>query len=413
MAKKVNQLDDVEIKQFIKNNIRFDAKVDGGGLYLRFRQTDRYPVFFFRFKIAGVENKILLGKYPALSLARARKDSGKHRTTIDAGRNPATIKREDKAKAAAKAIADKSASTVSQLVDEFFLRKINGRCKTAHAMRLRVDKYLIPAIGKLKIVDVQPMHISSMLNGIVDAGAPRSASDILGFSKQLFNQAIKNHTILHSPAAAFNCMDAGGIELPRKRNLSEYELIELFKAMSAADKFTRHHYLVTKLLLLIGCRKGELFKAKREDFDLINATWIMSIDNKTESAITIPLSNQALEIINELMLFQVNEYLLPAYRTIDAKIGYVSDSYLNKPIKQIVYPLMTNVDNFTIHDLRRTMRTHLGKMGVDRFVAERCLNHKIVGMEGIYDAGDYLPERRVALEKWADFLISCEVQANT
>ena len=377
-----------------------------------FVATIKVPFFFFRFKIAGVSNKIVLGKYPSLTLARARVYARKHRSTIDAGANPAIIKRDDKAKDAAKALADKTASTVIQLVDQFFTRKINGRCKTAHAMLLRVDKYLIPAIGKLKIADVQPMHISSMLNSIVDAGAPTTANDILGFSKQLFNQAIKNHTILHSPAAAFNYSDAGGIELPKKRFLTEYELIELFKAMSVADKFTRHHYLTTKLLLLIGCRKGELFKAKRSDFDLINAVWILSPENKKNMASTIPLRNQALEIITELMLFKENEYLLPTYRTTMAKTGHVSDSYLNKPIKEIVYPLMADVPPFTIHDLRRTMRTHLGKMGVDRFVAERCLNHKIAGMEGVYDAGDYLPERRVALNKWAEFLTACEARAD-
>jgi len=54
------------------------------------------------------------------------------------------------------------------------------------------------------------------------------------------------------------------------------------------------------------------------------------------------------------------------------------------------------------------MRTHLGKLGVDRFVAERCLNHKIAGMEGVYDAGDYFTERKAALDKWAMFLESCE-----
>lgn len=414
MAKKVDQLSDPEIKAWIKNNIRFEAKADGGGLYLRYRSNDSCPVFFFRFKIAGVSNKIVLGKYPSLTLARARVDGRKHRATIDAGANPAIIKRDDKAKDAAKALADKTASTVGQLVDEFFTCKINGRCKTAHDMRLRVDKYLIPAIGKLKIEDVRPTHISNLLNSIVGSGAPTTASYILSFSKQLFNQAIKNHTILYSPVAAFNKSDAGGTRPPKKRFLTEYELIELFKAMSAADKFTRQHYLITKLLLLIGCRKGELFKAKRSDFDLIKAEWVMSPENKTESALTIPLSTQVIEVITELMLFQVNEYLLPTHRTTIAKAGHVSDSYLNKPVQKMVYPLMADVPPFTIHDLRRTMRTHLtGSMGVDRFVAERCLNHRIAGMEGVYDGGDYLPERRVALTKWAEFLTACEVLADS
>ena len=78
MAKTVFKLQDPEIKFWVKNNIRFDAKPDGDGLYLRFRNNDKYPVFFFRFKLAGVENKILLGKYPRLSLAAARLEKDTH-----------------------------------------------------------------------------------------------------------------------------------------------------------------------------------------------------------------------------------------------------------------------------------------------------------------------------------------------
>ena len=44
-VKNVGKLDDTEIKQWVKNNIRFDARADGNGLYLRFRETDKNPVF--------------------------------------------------------------------------------------------------------------------------------------------------------------------------------------------------------------------------------------------------------------------------------------------------------------------------------------------------------------------------------
>lgn len=405
----VGKLDDTEIKQWVKNNIRFDARADGNGLYIRFRETDKNPVFFFRFKLAGVENKIILGKYPVLSLSKARAQARKYRTDLDDGKNPSAIKRQDKIERAAKALAEKSASSVGELVDEFFKKNIDG-CKTALEIRQRVDYHLIPAIGAMKIKAVKPMHISNMLDGIA---APSAANKILSISKRIFNHAIKRHIIIHNPAAAFDITDAGGAMPDRDRFLSEIEIIQLFKAMAASEKFTRHHYLVTKLLLMIGCRKGELFKAKRTDFDLVNAEWIMSKDNKTQSAITIPLSLQAIEIINELRQRQVDGsvYLFPTMGVRASKSGYIDDTYLCKPIQKLVYPLMLGVDPFVLHDLRRTMRTHLGKMGVNRFVAERCLNHRIEGMEGVYDAGDYLPERRAALEKWADFLESCEAAA--
>lgn len=64
---------------------------------------------------------------------------------------------------------------------------------------------------------------------------------------------------------------------------------------------------------------------------------------------------------------------------------------------------------FTVHDFRRTARTHLSALGVDPHIAERCLNHKIKGVEGIYDRHSYFAERKGALAKLAAFVVSCEV----
>lgn len=69
---------------------------------------------------------------------------------------------------------------------------------------------------------------------------------------------------------------------------------------------------------------------------------------------------------------------------------------------------LPDVPNFTIHDFRRTARTHLAALGVDPVVAERCLNHRIKGVEGIYNRHQYFDERRVALEQWAGLLVALE-----
>jgi len=387
------KLEDLQIKDWLRKNIRFDAKADGNGLYLRYRETDKKPVWFFRYKIAGIERKIFIGRYPDMSLSTARKQATILRGEILKGNNPADDKREIKRKTVAKAIADQSAQTVSDLVDDYFTRHIDGKCKTAKAMRGRVDKYLIPSIGRLRIDAVLPIHVSDMLDSIVKARAPTTANDVLSYTKQIFNHAIKRHVITNNPAFAFNFKDAGGKEKQRTRYLTGEELTRLFGAMSG-----KSHYKVTKLLLLLGCRKGELFNAKRDDFDIDGKVWNMSADNKTELAIVVPLSEPALSIIKELMSFSVNDYLIPG------KNGHVDDSYLNKPIKA----LMLDIPAFTIHDFRATMRTHMGKMGIDLFVAERCLNHKIPGMAGVYDRGDYFTERKAAMELWGVFLETCE-----
>ena len=66
------------------------------------------------------------------------------------------------------------------------------------------------------------------------------------------------------------------------------------------------------------------------------------------------------------------------------------------------------MEPFTLHDLRRTARTHLASLGVQPHIAERCLNHKLPGINDTYDTYDYLDERRAALELWERKLLVLE-----
>lgn len=408
------KFEDVQIRHWIDNNIRFDAKSVGGGLYLRYRETDKAPIWFLRFKVAKIEQRLIIGRYPDMTLAEAWKKAANNRLKIISGINPAEENRRQKQEMRQAAIAAKSAQTVSDLVDEYFTRHVDEKLKSAHRRRLSINKYLIPAIGKMRIEDVKPKHIDTMLLNIVKAGAPTISNDVLTWSKQLFNYAIKRHIITYNPAAAFDFRDAGGKESSRDRYLTYDELVKLFNAMRQAEKFTDHHYQSAKLLLLLGCRKGELFKARRSEFDLVNAVWNMPADNKTESAIDVPLSKPVLGIVTELMKTQIedNEFLFPTMGSRRSRRGHIDQDYLNKPIQNFIKPLM-GVENFTIHDFRATMKTHMCSkaLGIDRFVAERCLNHKIPGMDGVYDRGDYFEERRSALDLWAAFVESAEIGA--
>lgn len=65
---------------------------------------------------------------------------------------------------------------------------------------------------------------------------------------------------------------------------------------------------------------------------------------------------------------------------------------------------MGDLAEFTVHDLRRTCRSLLAAAGVPGHIAERCLNHKLKGIEGIYDRYDYFEERKEALTKVAELV---------
>ncbi len=58
------------------------------------------------------------------------------------------------------------------------------------------------------------------------------------------------------------------------------------------------------------------------------------------------------------------------------------------------------------HDLRRTMATRMGDLGVQPHVIERCLNHIQQGIVGVYQRQEYLAERKAAYELWGKRLIA-------
>ena len=248
-----------------------------------------------------------------------------------------------------------------------------------------------------------------MLQTIVKRGAPTIANDVLRWVRRMFDYALKRHMVLYNPAAAFSLTDAGGKEEARERALSRDELVLLFDAMRKAKGFTVQNAITVKLLLLLAVRKGELFGARVDEFDLNNAIWHLPAERtKTSAAIDIPLPPQAVDCLRGLMrLGNGSDWLLPARKSQDRMLPHIHENTLNVALSK-VKPLMEGVENFTIHDFRRTARTHLAALGIGPHIAERCLNHKIKGVEGIYNRHDYFPERREALAKWAKFLECCE-----
>ena len=117
----------------------------------------------------------------------------------------------------------------------------------------------------------------------------------------------------------------------------------------------------------------------------------------------VPLPNQAIEWLRELEVFAAgSEYVFPARRiTRQRRYQHVSPDTLNFALKD----LGSKVPHFTVHDLRRTARTNLARLGVPPHVAEAAINHKPPKIQQVYDHYDYFDERAEALQRWADYLV--------
>ncbi len=120
-----------------------------------------------------------------------------------------------------------------------------------------------------------------------------------------------------------------------------------------------------------------------------------------------------MEWFRKLQVFAAgSEYVLPPRliikrrhgQAIQSRFPHISPDTLNAALSRVNHGL----DHFTVHDMRRTARTHLAALGVPQEVAERALNHKLRGVEGIYNRHDYFEEGRHALTLWAELLVSLE-----
>lgn len=401
----MGKLTDVQIRAWIKADVRTEGKSDGNGLYFCYRKDFATPKWKFRYKLAGKSRSMWIGTYTDLSLAKAREVVRGLSAKVALGHDVAAEKQERKVEALAKIAAEKNAVTVAMLAEEYFNRQILGRWKHPNIVRGRIDKDIRPHLGKLKVEDVKPRQIDDMLQAIVNRGAPTIANDVLRWIRRMFDYAIKRGMLEYNPASPFELSDAGGKEDARERALSRDEIATLFSAMKTAKGFSIQNELTVKLLLLLCCRKMELCAAPWSEFDLKEGVWHLPGERtKTGTPIDIPLPPLALEWLGELKRMSCGSaWVLPARKMQNRMIPHIVESTLPVALSKL-RPHLDGIEAFTVHDLRRTARTQLAALGVDPVVAERCLNHKIRGVEGIYNRHQYFEERKDALLRWAGLL---------
>jgi integrase len=224
---------------------------------------------------------------------------------------------------------------------------------------------------------------------------------------------VRRRFVPSNPAADFSPrLDAGGTERARSRALNSDELAQFFEKIRDTPNFGEDNLLAIKLLLALCVRKGELLGARWAEFDLdgethAGAVWHLPASRtKTGENLDVPLAPAVVEWLKALCTLAAgSDYIFPKRRRDPReRVPHVGIDTLNVAVQRVKHGLA----HFTLHDLRRTARTHLAALGVRREVAERCLGHKLRGVEGTYDRHDYLKERREALAQWSKLIVDAE-----
>tara|TARA_Y100001937_G_scaffold89915_1_gene121607 strand:+ start:933 stop:2189 length:1257 start_codon:yes stop_codon:yes gene_type:complete len=406
-------MNDAQLKAKLKEGRVGKFKVDTG---LYFRVTEQVSAFWvLRYSINGKRRELTLGRYGKLtgelSLSDARLRALELRASIKEGIDP---------------IAERNRKSLPQFrtVDDIakdWLVECERHLKNPQIPRRVYYKEISPLIGELAIDQVSSRDILQIIRLVNQSGRPSIANDALNYCKQLFNHALKLGLLHNNPAVPFTEKDAGGTEQSRDRALSLQEIETVFRVFHEnSDIMTRDNYLAVAMLIVFGVRKGELIAAQWREFDFENRVWLLPAERtKTGVKITIPIPESVLPWFRELHVrANGSDYLFPSRRA-SRRRKYISDDTLNHALSKLFgekvdskkkpYPNILGqhgIEHFVVHDLRRTCRSLLAEIGVPSHVAERCLNHKVKGVEGIYDRYDYLDERREALTALAKQIVS-------
>lgn len=378
---------------------------DGDGLYLTVPKSGK-PFWFLRYTANGKRREMTLGQCANMTLAEARAEAVLQKKHLVVEKvDPLFLKQRAK-------------QHKLQTVDDLFADWHKGNIKRLkhHNIPERVyRKDIAPHIGSAPPNKVMARDIQYIIESITESGRPTIANDALLYLKQLFNHGIKLDVVGANPASAFNVSDAGGVEQSKDRALTFEELTRVFEVFREnRDSFARENYLACALLVTLGVRKGELTEASWQEINLETGIWELPKErSKSGVGLTIPLPELCITWFKELEIRAAGSpYVFPNRRS--SKNPHMGPDTLNRAItklfgheagKKIQPPnKMGDIQHFSVHDLRRTCRTMLAQIGVPGHVAERCLNHKLKGVEGIYNKHDYFEERKEALDKLAEHL---------
>jgi integrase len=367
---------------------------DGGGLHLQIRPTGT-RVWLCSYRWQGKQRTANFGKYPAVSLARARVLRSELKLKLSEGIDPA-LKEGQQA-------PSPDDITFKDAAHEWF-RSQESRWVQGYAARIwsRIQCDVLPEIGEMKVGEVEPADVLRLLRKIEDRGALEMAKRVRQTISAICRYAVANGWAKQDPAAPLaGAMRANPPQVHRAA-LKENELPEFFKALAAytGDPATA---LGLKFLAHTFVRTSELRFATWDEFS--GDIWRIPSERmkvKMHDHI-VPLSIQAQAILSELKkLAGSSKWVLPGTRG-DHKP--ISANTLIFGLYRLGYH-----SRATVHGFRGTASTILNESNLFRADAiERQLAHVPANeVRAAYNAALYLEERKKMMQWYSDKLDALE-----
>jgi integrase len=365
--------------------IHFDSEMTGFGYRLRRGAGGKVlKTWVVQYRRAGGSRRMLLGPASVLSAEQARKEAKKALGRVAIGEDPQAVRADRR---------DKDRTKVKAVIDEFLAAKASEvRPATLRGLRLFLAGGYFKPLHGMPVDKVTRADVASRLVAIQRQHTPIIASRCRAALSAFYVWAMRMGIVESNPVTGtLQPRDSQ----PRERVLSDAELAAIWRA-SGGDDYGR----IVKLLVLAACRRGEIGGMCWSEINFNAGSWVLpAARSKNGRAHALPLTPTALEIIATV----------PRRVSRDQLFGYGKAGFCDWDNAKHDLDARSGVIDWTLHDIRRSVATRMGDLGVQPHIVETVLNHQSGhrrGTAGTYNRSSYEREVRAALALWEDHIRS-------
>jgi integrase len=366
----------------------WDALVPSLGVAVTARGTKSF-ILYRRWPGSRAPARRTLGNANKLPLAEARQRARDWLALVARGIDPKTQARE-----AAVAAQRQRRTTFAAVAEAWLAEEVKPQRRAEHVTR-EVRGEFVPLWGHRPITAITTLDIRDAIKAKA-ATAPAQARNLLGHLNRLFAWAVaqQSYGLTANPIAPLKPTKLIGRVVLRQRVLNNDELRALW---AAAVKLDYPFAPLLQMLVLTGQRRSEVGEARWCEFDLAQRLWVIPPERmKANAAHVVPLVDEVCTLLAGLPRFRHGDY---CFSTVFGAKPVTGFSAFKRRLDRLMGTALT--EPFTLHDVRRTMRTHLSALPITDMVRELVIAHAQPGLHRVYDQHAYLDEKRRALELWA------------
>jgi integrase len=351
----------------------FDLGYPGLALRLGHGGAKSFELFY---RSNGRLRRESLGRWPAVSLSQAREQWRKTREAIGRGDNPEHRE------------GAKTPALLVENVIEDWLKRDQGENRSLNQTVSAVKKDLLPRWSGRRIDQIKRKDIVDLLDSITDRGANAQARKMQQYVRRFFKWCLSRGILESDPNNGMEWIPACKA---RDRVLSDSELAKVWKAGEKAGIYGP----ALKLLVLTGLRREEATQLKWSEIEG-NVIKLSAERMKNGDAHIVPLSSEAMEVLDSIPRIAGSDWVF----TIDGKKP-VNGWSKAKPI----IDKESGVSAFVIHDIRRSVSTHMNELGLaEPHIIEAVLGHTVKGVAAVYNKAKHEAAKRKALEAWGQHI---------